>query len=87
LFIPVKEKSWSVLLDKGYILNDQVRAERCLNCKLEPELLIASCNNPNILLYGCSNSKCKHRLLRLDFGIQASSRLSQQDLNQPNIEN
>ena len=87
MFSNAKEKSWSVLLIKGYILNDHVRAERCLNCKLEPELLVASCNNPNVLLYGCSSSKCKQRLLRLDFEIEATKKYSQKDINQVPLEN
>jgi len=62
-----KEKSWSVFLVKGHVLNDQVRAERCDNCKSITEVLTTNYNNPNLLLYGCKDSKCKHRLLRLDF--------------------
>ncbi len=52
---------------KGYVFNNQVRAERCANCKSTTEVLAANHNNPNLLLYGCKDSKCKHRLLRLDF--------------------
>lgn len=52
---------------KGYVFNDQVRADRCENCKSTTEVLIKNYNNPNLLLYGCRDSKCKHRLLRLDF--------------------
>jgi len=66
MFYSVKEKSWSVRLVEGYVLNDQVRADRCLNCKSIAEALATSPNNPNLLLYGCKDSKCKHRLLRLD---------------------
>lgn len=62
-----KEKSWSVLLIKGYILDDQVRAKRCEHCKSITEVLTKNYNNPNLLLYGCKDSKCRHRLLRLDF--------------------
>jgi hypothetical protein len=67
LLFNFKEKSWSVLLVKGHVLNDQVRAERCDNCKSTTEVLTTNYNNPNLLLYGCKDSKCKHRLLRLDF--------------------
>jgi hypothetical protein len=70
LFYPVKEKSWSVLLVKGYVFDNQVRAERCENCRNVTEALIANYNNPNLLLYGCRDTKCKHRLLRLDFDNQ-----------------
>lgn len=78
MFSTVKEKSWSVQLVKGYVLNDEVRAERCLNCKSTTQVLAASYHNPNLLLYGCSNSKCKHRLLRLDFDKQTPTRLLQE---------
>lgn len=61
-----KEKSWSVLLLKGYVLNNTVRAPSCKNCKSTTEVLVANHNNPNLLLYGCKDSKCKHRMLRID---------------------
>ena len=63
----IKEKSWSVLLIKGHLLNDQVRAKRCENCKSRSEVIAGNYSNPNLFLYGCADSKCKHRLLRLDF--------------------
>jgi hypothetical protein len=68
----IKEKSWSVRLIEGYVLNDQVRAQRCENCRCTTEILVANYGNPNLLLYGCKESKCKHRMLRLDFeaGVQ-----------------
>ncbi|MGD6805952.1 MAG: hypothetical protein ACQCN4_03225 [Candidatus Bathyarchaeia archaeon] len=66
MFFHVKEKSWSVRLVEGYVLNDQVRADRCVNCRSTTEVLVANYNNPNLLLYGCKDSKCKHRILRLD---------------------
>jgi hypothetical protein len=68
----IKEKSWSVRLIEGYVLNDQVRAQRCENCRSTTEILVANYGNPNLLLYGCKESKCKHRMLRLDFeaGVQ-----------------
>jgi len=62
-----KEKSWSVSLIKGYVSNDQVKAEDCENCKSTSKILIANFNNPNLILFGCKDSKCKHRLLRLNF--------------------
>ena len=68
----IKEKSWSVMLVRGYILNDQVRAKRCENCKSISEVLTTNYNNPNLLLYGCKDSKCKHRLMRLDFNGELS---------------
>jgi hypothetical protein len=67
MFYQFKEKSWSVFLVKGYVYNDQVRAKRCENCKSTTEALTINHHNPNLLLYGCQDSKCKHRLVRLDF--------------------
>jgi hypothetical protein len=62
-----REKSWSVLLSEGYILNNQVRAKYCENCNSKSEVLTTNFSYPNLLLYGCRDSKCKHRLLRLNF--------------------
>ncbi len=75
MFYSIKEKSWSVLLIKGYVSNDQVRAKRCENCKSTTEVLAANHSNPNLLLYGCKDSKCKHRMLRLDFDNEVSREL------------
>jgi hypothetical protein len=72
----VKEKSWSVLLIKGHVLNNQVRAERCENCKSTSKVLTTNFSNPNLLLYGCKDSKCRHRLLRLDFNDEITPKLS-----------
>lgn len=55
---------------KGYFLNDQVRAQRCENCKSITEVLATNFSNPNLMLFGCKDSKCKHRLLRLDLEAQ-----------------
>lgn len=71
-----KEKSWKVLLIKGHVLNDQVRAERCEDCKSTNEVLTTNYNNPNLLLYGCRNSKCRHNLLRLDFNSEMPQTIS-----------
>jgi hypothetical protein len=70
MLISGKEKSWSVLLVEGRILNDQVRTRRCENCKSTSEVLITSFSNPNLLLYGCKDTKCTNRLLRLDFSLE-----------------
>jgi hypothetical protein len=73
MYYNYREKSWSVLLVKGYVRNDQVRAERCENCKSTTEVLTANHGNPNLLLYGCKDSKCKHRMLKLDFDAGVSN--------------
>lgn len=83
MYYNYKEKSWSVLLVKGYVRNDQVRAERCENCKSTTEVLTANYGNPNLLLYGCKDSKCKHRLLRLNFDDGASKKVLYGDLLPP----
>jgi hypothetical protein len=70
MFYAIKEKSWSVLLVRGYVLNDEVRAIRCENCKSTTEVLTANHHNPNLLLYGCKDAKCRHRMVRLDFNGQ-----------------
>ena len=70
MLIPVKEKSWKVLLMKGYVLNDQVKAEQCEDCKSISMVLTTNFSNPNLFLYACKDSKCKHRLLRLDFNLE-----------------
>jgi len=64
---PFKEKSWSILLVRGYVLDDQVRALQCENCKSITHVLTANFGNPNLILFGCTEAKCRHRLLRLDF--------------------
>ena len=69
MLIPVKEKSWKVLLMKGYVSNDQVKAEQCENCKSISQALTTNFSNPNLFLYGCKDSKCRHRLLRLNFDL------------------
>jgi hypothetical protein len=63
------------MLVRGYVLNDHVTAERCEHCKSTCEVLTTNYNNPNLLLYGCKDSKCKHRLLRLDFGAEIPQKL------------
>jgi hypothetical protein len=69
MFDSIKEKSWKVLLMEGHILNDQVKAEQCVNCKSTSEVLTTNYSNPNLFLYGCKDSKCRHKLLRLDFNL------------------
>ena len=67
MLIITREKSWSVLLEEGHVLSDQVRARFCGNCKSRSEVLATNFGNPNLLLFGCKDSKCRHRFLRLDF--------------------
>jgi hypothetical protein len=66
LFYPFKEKSWSVRLVPGHILDDQIRSQRCQNCKSISQILVVNHQNPNLLLYACRDSKCRHRMLRVD---------------------
>jgi len=76
MLISVKDKALSVFLTKGYVLNDQVRAECCETCKSTCDVLTINHNDPNLMLYGCKNTKCKHRLLRLDFNDETLHGLS-----------
>jgi hypothetical protein len=80
LFNSFKEKSWSVLLLQGHVTNAQVRAERCENCKSTTEVLTANYNNPNLLLYGCKDTKCKHRFLRLNLENEISQKIPIQEI-------
>lgn len=66
-----KDKS-SVMLVKGYVFNDAVKARQCADCKCVSEALVANFSNPNLILYGCRDTKCKNRLLRLSFDGLAS---------------
>ncbi|MGA3111846.1 MAG: hypothetical protein ABSE15_07425 [Candidatus Bathyarchaeia archaeon] len=68
----LREKPWSVLLLQGCVLNDQVRAPQCANCKSNAHPLTVNYGNPNLYLYGCQDTKCKHRLLRFDFNATSS---------------
>lgn len=68
-----KEKSWSVFLSDGYVIDNQVMSGRCQNCKSTAEILRVNFNNPNLVLYGCKDGRCMHRLLRLDLGVRATA--------------
>ncbi len=71
MFDPVKEKSWSVKLIKGYILNNQVRNNYCGTCKSTSRPVAGNYNDPNIVLFGCNDRKCKHILMRMKIGSEA----------------
>jgi hypothetical protein len=57
----------NVFLLKGYVSNNQVKAERCEKCKAMSEVLTINYSNPNLLLFGCKDNKCKNKILRLNF--------------------
>ncbi|MGD6932947.1 MAG: hypothetical protein ACQCN5_01930 [Candidatus Bathyarchaeia archaeon] len=61
-----KDKS-SIILVEGYVFNNTVKSRQCKDCKSISEVLVTNYSNPNLLLYGCKDSKCKNRLLRLSF--------------------
>jgi hypothetical protein len=63
----IKEKSWSVRLVDGYILDNQVRGKNCGNCESVSKIVANNFSNPNLVLYGCNGHKCKHKLIRLKF--------------------
>jgi hypothetical protein len=62
-----KEKSWSVRLIGGYLLNGMVRADLCKGCDASTSIVARNNGNPNLLLFGCNGNKCKHRLIRISF--------------------
>jgi hypothetical protein len=64
----LKEKSWSIRLANGFVLNGNVKSDRCLGCDNSPRLLLGNCSDPNLLLYGCTGHKCKHTLIRVRVG-------------------
>ena len=66
----LREKSWSVKLVQGYISKDRVRASHCDTCQAVCNLMLRNRGNPNLVLFGCSLSKCQHKLIRFDFGIE-----------------
>jgi hypothetical protein len=66
LLVSIKEKPLHVFLLKGYVSNNQVKAERCENCKAMSEVLTINHSNPNLLLFGCKDNKCKNKILRLN---------------------
>jgi len=65
----IKEKSWSVRLTFGHVLNGRVRSEYCGNCDSIAKLIIGNNDNSNLVLYGCAAKKCRHVLLRVNFSL------------------
>jgi hypothetical protein len=61
----IKEKSWSVKLENGYVLGSQVKANRCKGCESTAKLVAGNNDNPDLLLYGCHGHRCKHVLIRV----------------------
>jgi hypothetical protein len=61
----IKEKSWSVRIVQGELLDGKVRAKQCLQCKHSCNLVAIECRNSNSILYGCSGSKCPHVLIHV----------------------
>ena len=64
----IKEKSWSVRIVEGQLLDGKVRATQCSECKHSCELVTVGCGNSNSILYGCSGNKCRHVLIHVEFG-------------------
>jgi len=60
-----KEKSWSVRLSDGHVLNNQVRTENCGDCESRSYLVARNYSDPNVVLFGCNGHRCKHKLIRL----------------------
>jgi hypothetical protein len=64
----VKEKSWSVRLVDGYVQNNQITSEQCKGCDCVTKLVVGNNGDNNLVLYGCDGHKCKHTLIRMNFG-------------------
>lgn len=62
----VKDKSWSVRLSSGYVLNGQVRSNYCGTCDSKAKLIAGNDDDSNLVLYGCDAKKCRHVLMRVD---------------------
>jgi hypothetical protein len=71
----IKEKSWSVKLVSGYVLNSQVKTDRCKGCNSIPKMVVGYNGDPDLFLYGCNGHKCKHTLIRLKFASERSPSL------------
>ena len=69
-FVQPVEKPWSVKIHAGYFSDSEgyVRAKQCGNCRSVPELLAINNSNPNLILLGCREGKCRNRLMRLETG-------------------
>jgi hypothetical protein len=61
----IKEKSWSVRIIEGQLLDGKVSAKQCSQCKHSCDLVAIGCGNSNSILYGCSGSKCRHVLIHV----------------------
>jgi hypothetical protein len=64
----IKEKSLSVRIVEGQLLDGKVRAIQCTECKHSCELVTVGCGNSNSMLYGCTGNKCRHLLIHVKFG-------------------
>jgi hypothetical protein len=62
-----RDKSWTVRLVNGYVLDNRVRSEHCRDCDSIAKLVVSNNSNPDLLLYGCNGHKCKHNLIRIKF--------------------
>jgi len=62
----VKEKSWSVRIVKGQLLDGKVRAKQCSQCKRSCNLVVIGSGHSNSILYGCTEGKCKHVLIHVE---------------------
>lgn len=69
IFSNLKEKSWSVKLIFGSHYdadNGHVRAGYCGDCRSNTELIAVNSASPRLVLLGCSDRKCQHRLIKFE---------------------
>jgi hypothetical protein len=65
-FRVIKEKSWSVRIVEGQLLEGKIRAKQYSQCKHSYDLVAIGCGKSNSILYGCVESKCKHVLIHVE---------------------
>ena len=68
----IKEKSWVARVVEGKLIDGEVRAEQCQDCRSSCDLIAFYKGDSNSLLYGCTNSKCKHILIHVKFNPTTS---------------
>ena len=63
-----KEKSWSVKVIDGYSSDDigSIKTSRCGDCMSKPVLIAVNPSNPRLVLLGCQDCKCLHKVIRYE---------------------
>jgi hypothetical protein len=72
-YAPVKEKSWSVKLFDGRIMNGRVLSGHCENCAGTSQVVAHNFGDADLVLFGCNNRRCKHTLIRMRIGPEEAT--------------